>query len=152
MKQKIIAMIMIMVCMINIGGNDMSVHAEEGQEIDYSFLQTEEALVDYMVVQTRGIYLMDGNSIISKMGPYTIGAGGSTSATRKCKISITCIVERRLSTGWERVTSWTKTKENDFEVMISRSLDVATNHYYRVRSIHYAASDTTSTCTGALSM
>lgn len=125
---------------------------EVGEDIDYSYLLTDDALIGYAELQTRGVYLVSGNSIINKISTTTIGAGGTTSASQLCKVACTSIVERKTSTGWARVTSWTVTKESDYTAMVSKSLTVSTGYYYRVRSTHYAASDVSSSCTSNLYM
>lgn len=130
-----------------------NVNAEEMEEnIDFSYLLTEEALVGYAENQTWGIYLAEGSSIINKISSTKIGAGGITNAAVKCEVSITSIVERKTSTGWARVTSWTQTNQNAFSTAISKSLTVSTGNSYRVRSLHYAGTDGSSSWTGALLM
>ncbi len=132
---------------------EMKANAEElGEDIDFSFLLTEETLVGIVELQPRGLYLADGNSFINEISDTKIGAGGLTNAVQRCTVSVTSIVERKTSDGWVRVTSWTQTNENAFSAMISKSLTVATGYYYRVRSLHYASSDGSSSCTNALPM
>ncbi len=154
MRKKVLSiMIALLICLSGCFNYAIDVNAEEtGEDIDYSYLLTEEALVGYAMSQTKGIYLSDGHSIINKISSTKIGAGGFTNAAVKCKVSITSIVERQTSTGWARVTSWTQTNENAFTAAISKSLTVATDNYYRVRSLHYASSDGSSSCTNALPM
>lgn len=154
MKRKIAAILaIVMVSIAGVGNCGFVSQAEEmGEDLDYSYLMTDSALVGYAEAQTWGAYLASGNSIINKISSYKIGAGGTTTAATKCKVSITSIVERKTDTGWARVTSWTQTNENAFTAGISKSLTVGTGYYYRVRSAHYAASDVSSSCTGALYM
>lgn len=129
------------------------VNAEEMEEnIDFSYLLTEDALVGYAENQTRGIYLAEGSSIINKISSTKIGAGGITNAAIKCEVSITSIVERQTSTGWAWVTSWTQTNPYAFSAAISKSYVVGTGYNYRVRSLHYAGTDGSSSCTDALVM
>ena len=153
MKKRITAIMLALIMVLTeFSGIDMDVHAEEGENIDYSYLLTDDALIGYADVMMRGIYLAEGNSIINKMSSNKIGAGGITNASRKCEVSITSIVERQTSTGWARVTSWSQTNEYAFSAAISKSLTVATGYYYRVRSSHYAGTDASSSCTSALKM
>ena len=153
MRKKFLSMLlMIVVCLTGISGMTLSVNAEEGENIDYSYLLTDEALVGYAEMQTWGIYLSSGNSVINKISSTKIGAGGVTSAARTCKVSITSIVERQTNTGWAYVTAWTQTNENAYSAMISKSLTVNTGYYYRVRSSHYASTDYSSSWTDALWM
>ena len=71
-------------------------------------------------------------------------------AAKKCSVSITCILERKVNRSWVRVTSWTQTNENASHVMISKSVTVPSGYYYRVRSHHYAATDSATSYTNAL--
>lgn len=152
MKHKKFALLLaLIVGIISIWGMKTNVKAECLEEdIDFSYLLTEDALVGHTESQTWGVYLMEGNSIINKISSNKIGAGGITVAAVKCRVSITSIVERQTSTGWARVTSWTQTNENAFSATVSKSLTVATGNYYRVRSLHYAATDGSSSVAGAL--
>ena len=154
MKRKIL--VMLMAILIGISGicvDGFQTHAEElGEDMDYSYLLTENALIGYAQIQTKGVYLASGHSIINKISTTKIGAGGITNAALKCKVTVASIVERQTSTGWARVTSWTQTNENAYSAGISKSLTVGTGSYYRVRSYHYAASDVSNSFTSALKM
>lgn len=154
MKRKIALFILtLIVTVCGFWNGNLESQAEElGEDINMSYLLTEDALIGYADAQTWGVYLSDGHSIINKISATKIGAGGITNAARYCKVSILSIVERQTSTGWARVTSWSATKDYDFTVAISKSLTVGTGYYYRVRSTHYAASDTSSSWTDALKM
>lgn len=154
MRQKVLAMMMVVVLGVSVlFGSNLTVHAEDlGEDMDFSYLLTDSALVGYTEAQTWGLYLANGKSIINKISSTKIGVGGSTTATTTCKVTVTSIVERQTDTGWAWVTSWTQTNESDIAAMISKSLTVATGYYYRVRSLHYAASDASSSCTSALKM
>lgn len=141
------------ICLTGIWCGNINVEAEEmGEELDFSYFTTDNSLIGYMELQARGIYLAEGNSFISKIGSTKIGAGGATNAALKCKVSVTAIVERKTSSGWARVTSWTQTNTNALSAIVSKSLTVGTGYYYRVRSHHYASSDTSSSCTSSLWM
>ena len=154
MRQKVLAMMMVLVLGVSVFfGNNLPVQAEDlGEDMDFSYLLTDSALVGYAEAQTWGLYLMSGRSIINKISSTKIGAGGTTTASMVCEVSLCCIVERQTDTGWARVTSWSQINESDISVMISKSLTVGTGYYYRVRSLHTAASDASSSCTSALKM
>lgn len=154
MKKKILSFLMTLtICLTGIWCGNINVEAEEmGEELDFSYFTTDNSLIGYMELQARGIYLAEGNSFISKIGSTKIGAGGATNAALKCKVSVTAIVERKTSSGWARVTSWTQTNTNALSAIVSKSLTVGTGYYYRVRSHHYASSDTSSSCTSSLWM
>lgn len=129
------------------------VNAEDaGEEVDISFLLTDDALIGYAQNQTWGVYLSDGYSTINDAGGGKIGWGGVTNAARRCTVSVNAIVERKVSGGWERVTSWSQTNSNALTASVSRTLLVASGYYYRVRGEHSASTDASSSCTGALWM
>ena len=154
MKRKIVAMLtavaLCATCMANLGFESKAEDREE--DISYSELMTEDALVGYAVNITRGVYYLDGHSIINKMSSIKIGAGGTTSAAKKCRVSTNAIVEKLENGSWVREASWTTTVESGFSAMVSKSLIVDNGYYYRVRCIHYAASDRSSSYTSSLWM
>lgn len=154
-KKKIVALVLIMaMCITSFISVGFETRAEDaGEDIDFSFLLTDSALIGYGELQTRGVYLADFCSIINKISSTKIGAGGITNAAVKCKVSVTSIVERKNSDGdWERVTSWTQTNASALTAGVSKSLTVGTGYYYRVRSLHYAGTDGSSSYTNALWM
>lgn len=153
--QKKIAMVLtaLVLAVTGICGTSVEGYAASTEEsMDFSELLTEDALIGRITQQTRGIYLLDGMSSIVDCGGGKIGAGGSTTATRECKVSINCIVERLSGGSWVRVTSWTATETNSLDVMTSKVISVASGYWYRVRSTHYAASDVSDSCTSSLRM
>ena len=154
MKKKTVSFLMAMViCVFGLFCQEFETIAEgDGEEMDYSYLMTEDALVGYMQTQTWGVYLASGHSIINKISSTKIGAGGVTNASRLCKVSVCPIVERLVNGSWQYVTSWTVTEASDYSVMASRSITVSTGYYYRVRCLHSAGSDGSSSWTGALWM
>lgn len=154
MKSKILAFLLAaVVCVCGFWNGNVEVHAEEmGEDIDFSYLLTDDALIGYTEYQTWGYYLSEGHSVINKIATNKIGAGGITNAARLCKVSITSIVERQTSTGWARVTSWTNTVESGYSAVVSKALLVGTGYSYRVRSLHYAGTDGSSSWTDALRM
>ena len=154
MKQKLLAMLVaIALCVTCIWSADFETMAQDiGEDISFSELMTEEALVGVMESQTWGVYLADGYSIINKISSTKIGAGGTTTAARLCKVSTTAIVEKYSGGVWGRVTSWTNTVTSGYSAMVSKSLTVATGYNYRVRCLHYAGTDGSSSYTNNLYM
>lgn len=154
MKKKIVSFLMaMMICVFGLFCQGFETKAEDdGEEMDYSYLMTEDALIGYAQAQTWGVYLASGHSVINKISSTKIGAGGVTNASRLCTVTVCPIVEKLSNGSWVRVTSWTVTEESDYSAMASRSITVATGYYYRVRCIHYAASDRSSSCTSAMWM
>ena len=112
---------------------------------------TEESVeqIGYIMVQPRGVYLQGGFSKISKVGDGKITAGGNTSAQKVVsEVSINVNVERKVNGSWKHYTSWTATKNNAIAVTSYKTLTVPKGYYYRVRSVHYANSDVSSSATG----
>lgn len=152
MKKKILAYLMI-VCVFGVLGQGFETRAENvGEDIVFSDLQTDNALIGYAESQTWGAYLGEGYSIINEISTTKIGAGGVTNAAVKCKVSVVPIVERLSNGTWERVTSWTVTTASGYSAMASKSITVSTGYYYRVRCWHYASTDSSSSCTSGLWM
>lgn len=154
MKRKMMVLLLTMVmCLTTMFCLEYEVKAEDvGEDIEFSELLTEEALIGYAQPTTRGVYLAEGYSIINKSSSTKIGAGGITNAAVKCRVSVCPIVERLVNGSWAHVTSWTVTNASAFSAMASKSITVSTGYYYRVRCTHYAASDASSSCTSALRM
>ena len=151
-KRLLTSMLAIIMCVTGILSFDLKASAETiSEDIDISYLMTEDALIGYSQNQTWGVYYSDGYSIINKISSTKIGVGGVTNAAVKCTVKVNAIVEKKNSSGsWERVTSWTQTNTNAYIAMISKSVTVASGYYYRVRSHHYASSDSATSYTGAL--
>ena len=153
MKRNIITVILaVVLCVTGAMSWNIDAKAQEiGVNIDIESLMTEDALIGYADLQTWGVYLASGQSIINKISSTKVGAGGTTNASVKCKVSITSILERKNSSGsWERVTSWSQTNASAFYAVISKSVTVPSGYYYRVRSHHYASTDTATSYTNAL--
>ena len=154
MKKKVVALLLaLMFSLAGIIAGEGKVYAEESvQDVEMSEVWTEDALVGYAGSQTWGVYLARGISIINNAGGGKIGCGGITEAAVKCKVSVNSIVEKKVNGSWTRVTSWTNTSSSAYSVSISKYLSVGSGYYYRVRSIHTASSDGSSSCTDSLWM
>ncbi len=151
MKKKLMAFLLVMIfAMAGICAGKMEVQAEE--DYDVSYVALDNALIGYTENQTRGVYLMDGYSIINDAGNGRIGCGGETNAARRCTVSANVVVERKVDGSWLRVTDFSKTSENALSVTVSRYLYVAGGYYYRARTMHYAGSDSSASSTNALWM
>ncbi len=154
MKKKLTMIILaVAVCVTSVFTVNMQANAQEtDEEVTYDSLMTDDALIGDMVSQTWGVYLSSGTSIINDAGGGKIGAGGSTTAASKCKVSVNVVVERKVGSSWSRVTSWTATNTNALVVSTGKTISVASGYYYRVRCTHYASTDASTSCTGALWM
>lgn len=152
MKKRIISMFLAMlICITGMINFKLNVNAEgESEDIAWSELMTEDALTGYTSNQTWGVYLSSGQSTINKISSTKVGAGGVTNAAVKCSVSVTAILERKVNGSWVRVTSWTQTNDNSYYAIISKSVTVASGYYYRVRSHHYASTDSATSYTSAL--
>lgn len=155
MKKKLMMVLLaVALCVTSIYSVDIQANAEENieEEVDYESLLTEGALTGHMASQTWGVYLVSGTSTINDAGSGKIGAGGSTTAATYCKVSVNVVVERKVSGSWVRVTSWSSTKSSALVVSTGKTISVASGYYYRVRCVHNASTDSSSSCTGALWM
>ena len=152
MKKRFFTVLLaVIICFLGVMNWETNVKAEsEGENIEMSEIMTEDALIGYANDQTRGVYLANGYSIINKISSTKVGAGGTTNAAVQCTVKITSILERKVNGNWVRVTSWSQTNTNAYYAMISKSVTVASGYYYRVRSHHYASSDSASSYTSAL--
>ena len=151
MKKKLMALLLVMAfAMTGICAGNVEVQAEE--DYDVSYVALENALIGYTENQTRGVYLMDGYSIINDAGNGRIGCGGETNAAKRCTVSANVVVEQKVNGSWTRISSFSKTSENALSVTVSRYLYVAGGYYYRARTMHYAGSDSSASSTNALWM
>lgn len=154
MKKKMMAFLMAMTLFVT-GSFAMGVNARaEGteQDVDFSSLLTEDALIGYATLITRGYYLEEGVSVINDAGGGKIGAGGITNASVRCTVSVNAIVERKVGSNWARVTSWSATNTNAYTAVVSKYLSVTSGYYYRVRSQHSAGTDSSDSYTAAMWM
>lgn len=154
MKKKLMmTLLALILCTTNLFTVEMKANAQEiEEEVTYESLLTEDALIGYMQSQTWGVYLSSGTSVINDAGGGKIGAGGITTAAKKCTVSVNAIVERKVGSSWVRVTSWTVTNTNALVASASKTISVASGYYYRVRCNHSAATDGSSSFTDALWM
>lgn len=107
--------------------------------------------VGYTTIQTRGVYLQSGSSKISWYGDGKITVGGTTRAQKVVDtISINVNIERKVNGDWEHYTSWTVTKHNLIALSTNQTISVPKGYYYRVKSVHYANTDVSSSITGGL--
>ena len=113
--------------------------------------EVNDAETGYITIQPRGVYLQSGFSKISKPGDGKITAGGNTTAQKVVsEVSINVNVERKVNGAWEHYTSWTSTKNNAIAVTSYKTLTVPKGYYYRVKCVHYANSDVSSSYTNGI--
>lgn len=149
MKKKILVITSaFLLGIVGVGVNGSRAYAQENQ--DYSYLLTEDAIIGQMQPEAKGVYLSSGTSIIKDAGTGKIAAGGITIATQPCDVTVNVIVERLDGGSWLRVTSWTGKLENAWSVASEKTISVGRGYYYRVRSLHSAHTDASSSWTGNL--
>ena len=118
--------------------------------LDGSLLTYENESIGYDTKITRGEDLLTGYSKIVRLGPGKIYAGGTTIAAHEVEtIKIGVIVERAQEgdTSWGTYEGWQKENSNTDRVGANRTLEVEGGYYYRVRCIHSANDDVSSSFT-----
>ena len=121
--------------------------------IDGSKLTTDAESIGYNQKVARGEDLLTGYSKIVRMGPGQIYAGGTTIAEREVeRIGVGVMIERAKEedTEWSFYDSWNKFLENADRVSSKKYLDVEGDYYYRVRCIHSAGQDMSSSFTNGV--
>ena len=121
--------------------------------IDGSKLTTDAESIGYNQKVARGEDLLTGYSKIVRMGPGEIYAGGTTLASHEVKrIGIGVIIERAKEedTKWSFYDSWNKFLENTDRASSKKYLDVEGDYYYRVRCVHSAGEDKSSSFTNGV--
>lgn len=118
--------------------------------IDGSQLTKDAESLGYTQKVARGEDLLTGYSKIVRMGPGQIYAGGTTIAERVVdRVGIGVMIERAKEedTKWSFYDSWQKFNENADRASSKKYLDVEGDYYYRVRCIHSANDDMSSSFT-----
>lgn len=118
--------------------------------IDGSQLTKDAESIGYNQKVARGEDLLTGYSKIVRMGPGQIYAGGTTIASHEVeRIGVGVMIERAKEedTEWTFYDSWNKFLENTDRVSAKKYLDVEVDYYYRVRTIHSAGQDMSSSFT-----
>lgn len=121
--------------------------------LDGSLLTYENESIGYDTKITRGEDLLTGYSKIVRLGPGKIYAGGTTIAAHEVEtIKIGVIVERAQEgdTSWGTYEGWQKENSNTDRVGANRTLEVEGGYYYRVRCIHSANNDVSSSFTNGV--
>lgn len=154
MKKKIVSVCLTALLM---GGLSMTaisdVKAADEKVIDGSKLTHESESVGYDTKETRGADLLTGYSKITRLGKGKIYAGGTTIAAHEVEsVQIGVTVERAKEedTSWKLYTGWQKENLNTDRVASNKTLYVDGGYYYRVRCIHIANSDMSSSFTNGV--
>lgn len=155
MKKKIIsvccAAVMILGLTISAG---FQTKATESQPIKFNSDLTEEAESTGIAEPVaRGLDLQTGYSKIVRLGPGAVYAGGTTIAEHEVEsVKIGVMVERTKDENdvWHYVDTWQKENKNAYSVSTSKRLDVEGDWYYRVRCVHSAGNDMSSSFTDGI--
>ena len=118
--------------------------------IDGSYLTHDNESIGYDTKITRGEDLLVGYSKCVDQGPGEIYVGGTTIAAHTVeRVGLSVIVERAKEedTSWDYCDSWQKFNENSDRASSSKPLEVEGDYYYRVRCIHSAGNDVSSSFT-----
>ena len=149
-----ICAISLVICLMLSTSTGMSARASEANRmLDGSYLTHDTESTGTGTKITRGLHLQVGYSKIRKVSPGVIYAGGTTIGEHTCEsIQITVIVERAKweDTEWEIVETWHKENNDADLVSTSKKLEVEGDWYYRVRCIHSADGDMSSSATDGL--
>lgn len=122
----------------------LEVNASESEKkiVDGSILTTDESSTGYSSSSnSRGIYLMTGESTISKAGLTRVYAYASTTANMEVDYIATIVyVERYIEDedAWGYVDAWVAEAHDDYFLSTAKTIKVDRGYYYRVRANHLA--------------
>lgn len=155
MKQRLLSfscMLLLMISLLSVVAID-SQASEEMYMIDGSYLTHDDESTGYDTKITRGEYLLTGYSKCVRLGPGELYAGGTTIAAHKVdEVGLTVCIERaqKGDDRWAGYAAWQKYSQNVDRVSANKFLEVEGGYYYRVRCIHSANSDMSSSFTNGI--
>lgn len=155
MKKKLISVCFAAVLMMGLTITaEFPTKANESKPIlDGSYLTSEDESTGIAGAMTRGVDLQVGYSKLRDIGNGKIYAGGTTIAQHEVEsVQVTVMVERAKDENdtWHYVDTWHKENTNTYAVSTSKMLEVEGDWYYRVRCIHSAGNDMSSSITDGL--
>ncbi|WP_049728449.1 DUF6147 family protein [Dorea sp. D27] len=155
MKKKVISMCLTLILFLNllVANVTDTKASSEVPIVDGSYLTYDNESIGYAMKMTRGIDLLNGYSKVVRLGPGSIYAGGTTVAAHTVdKVKIAVIVERITGDNgsWEYCANWEKENLNTDRVSANRQVTVDGGYYYRVRCIHSANNDVSSSFTNGI--
>ncbi len=121
--------------------------------LDGSRLTRDEESIGHDTTIARGEDLLTGYSKIVCLGPEKIYAGGTTIAAQDVsRIKVVVIIQRAQEgdTEWSFYDSWRKENENADRVGSNKMLEVEGGYYYRVKCLHSANDDVSSSFTNGV--
>lgn len=144
--------VMLITCMLLLSTGSVQAAADEAM-LDGSYLTRDEESIGYATAITRGEDLLTGYSKCVRRGPGKIYAGGTTIAAHEVEnVWVGVAVERAKEgdTTWEFYGGWEKGNHNTNRASLTIALDVEGGYYYRVRSLHSANEDVSSSFTNGV--
>lgn len=102
---------------------------------------------------TRGDDLLVGYSKVARLGPEKIYAGGTTIAAQEVETVMISVIVERAQEGddaWGFYDAWQKENHNTDRAGANRVMEVEGGYYYRVRCIHSANDDVSSSFTNGV--
>lgn len=141
-------MILTSMSMVSVKATENSIKVDES-----SLLKNVNEVTSEKTIQPRGVFLQQGTSSLVKTGEGLVTAGGMTVGQQVVKsISVNVILERldENDMKWVRENSWVAEDKNTTVVQCNKTVPVPRDQFYRVRSIHYAETDTSSSFTDGL--
>lgn len=143
---------MLLMSMLLVSAKDVKA-ASDDLILDGSYLTHDDESIGYDTKITRGEDLLTGYSKCVRLGPGRLYAGGTTIAAHTVEnVKITVIIERaqKGDDTWTGYDGWHAGNSNADRIGSNRSLDVEGGYYYRVRCIHSANSDVSSSFTNGI--
>lgn len=147
-----ICTVMLITCMLLISTGSAQAASNEVM-LDGSYLTQDEESIGHATPTTRGVDLLTGYSKCVRRGPGQISVGGTTIAAHVVEnVRVGVAVERAKEgdTSWEFYDGWQKGNQNTNRASITKTLEVEGGYYYRVRSLHSANDDVSSSFTDGI--
>ena len=145
MKKRILSILCsmsVLFAVTAISSLDAKASGMEQKIVDGSILTTDESSTGYSSPSnSRGIYLMTGESTISKAGLTRVYAYAATTANKTVDYIATLVyVEQYIEEkyAWGQVEAWVAEAHDDYFLSTAKSIKVDRGNYYRVRANHIA--------------
>lgn len=155
MKKKVVSVIctIMLVMGLTITVESTTMASESEPVLDGSKLTYDTESTGTTMGIARGEDYLTGYSKVVRLGPGVIYVGGTTIAAHTVdSVKVAVIVERALDADdeWHFVDTWRKENTNADLVNANRRLEVEGGWYYRVRCIHSAGNDMSSSLTDGI--
>lgn len=155
MKKRLLSICCILMLIVSVSAVPVldSHAASELPMIDGSYLTHDDESTGYDTKITRGEDLLTGYSKCVELGPELLYAGGVTIAAHEVEeVGVGVIIERaqKGDTAWKTYDGWNEFNENADRISTSKTLEVEGGYYYRVRCVHSAGEDISSSFTNGV--